>query len=257
VPVGLPDGHGGHPRTRYVGTADASTRPAHGLFPTGPGPGYEARHPERAPLHLLRSGATIEVPTARHSRRVNVLGFLNCNNALVPYRVTGKVETSGLVEGFDQFRHHSAKKPYVLLEHARRHRAQEFIEQLPKWGKKDGSSNTCHLMHQSCIGSSSCGVACNTTGYHCQPVPLSPISLRRSQRCSHAWVRHISFPSRQRKICKTLCPPPSRLRQRALCSQAGRRVVCLRSTPPDDFERSRVFLPKRSTKKAPAAIPRA
>lgn len=81
-------------------------------------------------------GDTIEVPTASHNRRLNVLGFLKRNNDLVPYMIEGKVDTSVIVECFEQFSQQISKKTYVLLDNAPMHRSQTFIEQLPQWVKK-------------------------------------------------------------------------------------------------------------------------
>jgi transposase len=81
-------------------------------------------------------GDVIEIPTASHNQRLNVLGFLKRNNDLVPYMVEGKVDTSIIVECFHHFSQQIDKKTYVLLDNSPVHRAQEFIEQIPKWVKK-------------------------------------------------------------------------------------------------------------------------
>jgi transposase len=81
-------------------------------------------------------GTVIEVPTASHSRRLNVLGFLQRNNDLVPYMVEGKVDTSVIVACFERFSQQIDKKTYVFLDNGPLHRAQEVIEQIPKWVKK-------------------------------------------------------------------------------------------------------------------------
>ena len=81
-------------------------------------------------------GGAIAIPTASHSRRLNVLGFLNRQNDLVPYMVEGKVDTSVIVECLDQLSQHIDKKTYVLLDNAPMHRSQEFIKQIPQWVKK-------------------------------------------------------------------------------------------------------------------------
>jgi transposase len=65
-----------------------------------------------------------------------VLGFLKRNNDLVPYMVPGTVDTSVIVECFDQFSQQIDKKTYVLLDNAPVHRAQECIKQIPKWVKQ-------------------------------------------------------------------------------------------------------------------------
>jgi hypothetical protein len=61
-------------------------------------------------------GDVIEVPTASHSQRLNVLGFLQRNNDLVPYMVEGKIDTSVIVECFEQFSQQINKKTWDRLK---------------------------------------------------------------------------------------------------------------------------------------------
>jgi len=81
-------------------------------------------------------GASIEVPTASHSRRLNVLGFLKRNNDLYPYMIEGSVDTAVIIECFDQLSTQMDKRSYVLLDNAPMHRSKAFIEQIPKWVRK-------------------------------------------------------------------------------------------------------------------------
>ena len=67
---------------------------------------------------------------------MHVLGGLTRNNALVPYMGAGKVETSVLVEGFEQFRQQITQTPSVLLDHAPLLRSPECIVQIPPWVQK-------------------------------------------------------------------------------------------------------------------------
>src|SRR5262245_25859893 len=78
-------------------------------------------------------GEVITVPTASHGRRLNVLGFLKRNNELVPYIVEGKIDTSIIVEAFEQFSHHLDKRTYVFLDNAPVHKSQEFVEHIAQW----------------------------------------------------------------------------------------------------------------------------
>jgi hypothetical protein len=55
-------------------------------------------------------GAVIDLPTSTQRRRLNVLGFLNRRHALCPYLIEGKVETSAVVECFEQFSQHLPKR---------------------------------------------------------------------------------------------------------------------------------------------------
>ena len=78
-------------------------------------------------------GEVITVPTASHSRRLNVLGFLKRTNELVPYMVEGTVDTSTIVECFEQFSQQLTKRTYVFLDNAPVHRSQEFIGHIAQW----------------------------------------------------------------------------------------------------------------------------
>ena len=81
-------------------------------------------------------GSVIEIPTSTHRRRLNVLGFLNRHNELYPYVIEGKVDTSVIVEGFDQFSKQINKRTYVLLDNSPLHRSHEFIRHIPQWVKR-------------------------------------------------------------------------------------------------------------------------
>jgi transposase len=81
-------------------------------------------------------GSVIEIPTSTHNQRINVLGFLNRHNDLVPYVIEGKVDTSVVVECFNQFSEQIQKRTYVLLDNASIHKSQEFILHIRKWVKK-------------------------------------------------------------------------------------------------------------------------
>src|SRR6516164_6328549 len=54
----------------------------------------------------------------------------------VGYMIEGKVDTSVIVECFEQFSQQINKKTYVLLDNGPLHRSQECIEQMPKWVQK-------------------------------------------------------------------------------------------------------------------------
>ncbi len=81
-------------------------------------------------------GSVIEIPTSTHRLRLNVLGFLHLHNELFPYVIEGKVDTSIIVECFDQFSKQINKRTYVFLDNSPRHRAQEFIRPIPQWVKR-------------------------------------------------------------------------------------------------------------------------
>ena len=81
-------------------------------------------------------GTSIAVPTSSPSRRLNVLAFLKRNNDLYPYMIEGSVDSSVIIECFDQLSTQIDKRSYVLLDNAPMHRSKAFIQQIPKWVRK-------------------------------------------------------------------------------------------------------------------------
>ena len=80
-------------------------------------------------------GETIGVPVAK-GKRLNVLGFLNTNNDLIPFCVEGSV-TSEIVMGcFDLFSETITKKTVVIIDNAPIHTSQAFQKRVPIWKKK-------------------------------------------------------------------------------------------------------------------------
>ena len=81
-------------------------------------------------------GSVMTIPTSTHCRRLNVLGFLRRNNELFPYMVEGKIDTSVIVECFDQFSKQIKKRTYVLLDNSPLHRSSQFIGHIRQWVKR-------------------------------------------------------------------------------------------------------------------------
>ena len=78
-------------------------------------------------------GSVLEVPTATHNQRINVLGFLTRHNALVPYVIEGHVDTAVVIECFEQFSQQLNKRAYVFLDNASVQKSREFIRHIPQW----------------------------------------------------------------------------------------------------------------------------
>jgi transposase len=81
-------------------------------------------------------GETLEVPTSSHSKRLNVLGFLNRQNELVSCLIEGSVDTEVIIACMDQFSQQLTKRAYVFVDNAPMHRSHDFIHQIPKWVKR-------------------------------------------------------------------------------------------------------------------------
>jgi len=80
-------------------------------------------------------GETIEIPSAR-GKRLNVLGFFNTDNELLPFSVEGSVNTETVIVCFDAFSETITKKTVVLIDNAPIHKSQAFADRLPIWEKK-------------------------------------------------------------------------------------------------------------------------
>jgi hypothetical protein len=78
-------------------------------------------------------GSVIEVPTAPHNQRLNVLGFLTRHNALVPSVIEGQVDTAVVIECGEQLSQQRNKRAYVFLDNAAVQKSREFIRHIPQW----------------------------------------------------------------------------------------------------------------------------
>ena len=76
------------------------------------------------------------MPTSSHGRRLNVLALLKRNNDWYPYMIEGSVDTSVIIECFNQLSAQLDKRSYVLLDNAPMHRSKAFIQQIPQWVRK-------------------------------------------------------------------------------------------------------------------------
>jgi transposase len=81
-------------------------------------------------------GQTLKLPQSSHNQRLNVLGFLQRDNTLVPYLIDGPIDTAAVVACMDQFSAQLDKKAYVLIDNAPMHRSKAFVRHIPKWVKK-------------------------------------------------------------------------------------------------------------------------
>jgi transposase len=78
--------------------------------------------------------SVIELPAMRYGR-INVLGFLNRNNALHAYMFEQSIHTGVVIACFDAFCHTITQKTVVVLDNASIHRSEEFEDRMPYWKK--------------------------------------------------------------------------------------------------------------------------
>ena len=80
-------------------------------------------------------GQTIEIPASK-GKRLNVLGFFNTDNDLIPFCVEGSVDTDIVIGCFDAFSDTITQKTVVVIDNAPIHKSQAFQKKLPTWEKK-------------------------------------------------------------------------------------------------------------------------
>jgi len=79
-------------------------------------------------------GVPTPLPANRFSKRINVLGFLNTQTKHLFHRMTtDKVDTTCVVEFFDDFAKQIKKATVVVLDNASIHTSKKFKEQIEKW----------------------------------------------------------------------------------------------------------------------------
>ncbi len=77
-------------------------------------------------------GETIELPAA-HSKRLNVLGFMNRANDVHPYVFEGTIDTAVVIACFDAFVKTREKPTVVVLDNASLHTSQAFEANRERW----------------------------------------------------------------------------------------------------------------------------
>lgn len=80
-------------------------------------------------------GQSLELPAYSHSKRLNVLGFMNRQGKLIHHATTDKVTTDVVIEAFEKL---IAEKPtetitVVILDNARFHRSAKFKREGLEW----------------------------------------------------------------------------------------------------------------------------
>lgn len=88
------------------------------------------------PYRWQAIGSTGIIPSS-HSKRINVLGFLNPRtNDLQPFVVEGRVDTNVVIECFEVFSKTLTKPTIVILDNAPVHTSKLFLEKIDKWQER-------------------------------------------------------------------------------------------------------------------------
>jgi transposase len=87
------------------------------------------------PYAWQEQGETISIESG-HSKRLNVLGFMNKRNELEAYTIEGSVDSAVVVHFFNEFCKIIEGPTVVVVDNASIHRSEAFQEELPKWEKE-------------------------------------------------------------------------------------------------------------------------
>src|SRR5687767_6335703 len=87
------------------------------------------------PYAWQEQGETIAIESG-HSKRLNVLGFMNKRNELEAYTIEGSVDSAVVIHVFNEFCKTIEGPTVVVVDNASIHRSEAFQEELPKWEKE-------------------------------------------------------------------------------------------------------------------------
>lgn len=83
------------------------------------------------------TGEYVHVPACTTTRcRLNVLAFMDKDNALIPFSVNGRVDGETVAACFESFSKDLTKKTFVILDNAPVHKSRAFLSNLPRWAKR-------------------------------------------------------------------------------------------------------------------------
>jgi len=87
------------------------------------------------PYAWQEPGETISIESG-HSKRLNVLGFMNKRNDLDAYTIEGSVDSAVVIHFFHHFCKTIQGPTVVVVDNASVHTSQAFQEEIPKWEKQ-------------------------------------------------------------------------------------------------------------------------
>jgi hypothetical protein len=89
------------------------------------------------PYAWQEKGQLITVETDAHSKRLNVLGFLNRQNALATYTFEGRIDSEVVIACIDDFCQTLCKKTVIVMDQASIYTSKEFTAKIAVWKEKN------------------------------------------------------------------------------------------------------------------------
>lgn len=88
------------------------------------------------PYAWQEKGHALRLETGAHSKRLNVLGFLNRQNALHAYTLEGNVDSQVIIACIDDFCTQIHKKSVIVMDQSSLHTSKEFTGKRAEWQEK-------------------------------------------------------------------------------------------------------------------------
>jgi transposase len=85
------------------------------------------------PYAWQEMGDQIEVPSSSGGKRLNVVGFLNRENAFQAYTFEGSVDSHVMIACIDEYCKQVTKPTVLVMDQASIHTSDAFAECLPRW----------------------------------------------------------------------------------------------------------------------------
>ncbi len=88
------------------------------------------------PYAWQRIGKTIEIEVS-HSRRLNVVGFMNTDNTLQAYTIEESITSQVIITFIDDFARDLKERTVLAIDNASIHTSQAFKDKIPEWKTKN------------------------------------------------------------------------------------------------------------------------
>jgi transposase len=85
------------------------------------------------PYAWQEKGHTIEIPSSHSRKRLNVVGFLNIDNAFQAYTFECSIDSAIMIACVDEFCKQVTKRTVLVMDQASIHTSDAFTERIPDW----------------------------------------------------------------------------------------------------------------------------